>query len=248
MCDGGVSRRHSCHRFAASNPVTVLGLVADVLGNDLGDTAEREQRGESRAAHQRHMHALDEGVPGGVGDLPGDNVSMHSEVTLRPLNEILLLDLLDAAVADADPLEVMPPLEGPAGWTAERRTAFSQFHRSRSLSAEPVETTYAIVVGETVVGAARLFPLEDAEHAVEAGVWIGKSHRGSGVGGAVFRQLLDLARADGVERLFASTTAGNTATLRLLTALNVDLVHEGDAVTAWVELVGREGRPGVVRP
>jgi RimJ/RimL family protein N-acetyltransferase len=167
----------------------------------------------------------------------GQDASMRSDVTLRPLDENLLQGLLDVAAADADPLDVMPPVDGPAGWTTECRTAFLQFHRSRSLSAEPVESTYAIVVGETVVGAARLFPLKDVEHAVEAGVWIGRSHRGSGVGGVVLRDLLDLARADGVERLFASTTADNTATQRLLAALGVDLFREGDVVTAWVDLV-----------
>lgn len=162
---------------------------------------------------------------------------MRSDVTLGPLDENLLQDLLDVAAADADPLEVMPPVDGPAGWTDECRKAFLQFHRSRSLSAEPVESTYAIVVGEAVAWAARLFPLKDARYAVEAGVWIGRSYRSSGVGRVVSRQLLDLARADGVERLFASTTVGNTAAQRLLAALGVELVREGDEVTAWVDLV-----------
>lgn len=161
---------------------------------------------------------------------------MRSDVTLRQLDEDLLQDLLDVAVADADPYEVMPPVVGPAGWTAERRTAFSRFHQSRSLSAEPVEATYAIVVEDAVVGAARLYPLESAKHAVEAGVWIGRSHRGSGVGGAVLSHLLTLARAGGFDSLFVSTKPDNTASQRLIAALGADLVHEGDAVTAWVDL------------
>jgi RimJ/RimL family protein N-acetyltransferase len=162
---------------------------------------------------------------------------MRSDVTLRRLDEGLLQDLLDVAVVDADPHEVMPPVAGPAGWTDERRTAFSQFHQSRSLSAEPAETTYAIVVGDAVVGAARLCPLEGAEHAVEAGVWIGRSHRGSGVGSAVLRDLLVLARADGFDSMFVSTKPDNTASQRLLAAMGVELVREGDSVTAWVDLV-----------
>ncbi|MFJ6699415.1 GNAT family N-acetyltransferase [Streptomyces sp. NPDC091272] len=162
---------------------------------------------------------------------------MRSDVTLRRLDEVLLQDLLDAAVVDADPDEVMPPVAGAAGWTGERRTAFLRFHRSRSLSAEPVESTYAIVVGDAVVGAARLYPLEGPRHAVEAGVWIGRSHRGSGVGSAVLRHLLVLARTDGFDSLFVSTTSGNTAVQRLLAAMDVDLVREGDSVTAWVDLV-----------
>ena len=171
---------------------------------------------------------------------------MRSDVTLRLLDEDLLRELLDAAVAGADPREVMPPVAGPAGWTAERRTAFSRFHRSRSLSAEPVETTYAIVVGEKVVGAARLCPLADAEHAAEAGVWIGRSHRGSGVGGAVLSQLLSHARADGFGSLYVSTTIDNTASRRLIAALGVDVVRTGDKVTAWVDLTAQAGvRPRV---
>jgi RimJ/RimL family protein N-acetyltransferase len=161
---------------------------------------------------------------------------MRSDVKLRLLDEDLLRELLAAAVADADPGEVMPPVAGPAGWTAERRTAFSRFHRQRSLSAEPVETTYAIVVEETVVGAARLCPLTDAVHAAEAGVWIGRSHRGSGVGRAVLSQLLTHAHADGFDSLFVSTTTDNTASRRLIAALGVDVVRAGDNVTAWVDL------------
>jgi RimJ/RimL family protein N-acetyltransferase len=162
---------------------------------------------------------------------------MRSDVTLRRLDEGLLQDLLDVAVVDADPREVMPPVAGPAGWTGERRTAFSRFHQSRSLSAEPVESTYAIVVGDAVVGAARLCPLEGPRHAVEAGVWIGRSHRGSGVGSAVLRHLLVLARADGFDFLFVSTKPDNTASQRVLAAMGVGLVREGDSVTAWVDLV-----------
>ncbi|MFI5782623.1 GNAT family N-acetyltransferase [Nocardia sp. NPDC051570] len=162
---------------------------------------------------------------------------MRSDVTLRQLDEGLLQDLLDVAVVDADPHEVMPPVAGPAGWTDERRAAFSRFHQSRSLSAEPVESTYAIVVGDAVVGAARLCPLEGAEHAVEAGVWIGRSYRGSGVGGAVLSHLLTLARGLGFDSLFLGTKPDNTASQRLLSAMGVDLVHEGDAVTAWVDLI-----------
>ncbi|WP_280417160.1 GNAT family N-acetyltransferase [Nocardia carnea] len=161
---------------------------------------------------------------------------MRTDVILRRLDEDLLQELLDVAVVDADPHEVMPPVAGPAGWTGERRTAFLRFHRSRSLSAEPVESTYAIVVGDSVAGAARLCPVEGLRCAAEAGVWIGRSHRGSGVGGAVLRHLLDLARADGFDSLFVSTTPENTASQRVLAAMGVDLVGEGDSVTAWIDL------------
>ncbi|MCW2936618.1 MAG: family N-acetyltransferase [Actinomycetia bacterium] len=51
------------------------------------------------------------------------------------------------------------------------------------------------------------------------------------------RHLLVLARADGFDSLFVSTKPDNTASQRLLAAMGVALVREGDSVTAWVDLV-----------
>ncbi|MFV0126501.1 GNAT family N-acetyltransferase [Streptomyces sp. HMX112] len=161
---------------------------------------------------------------------------MRSDVTLRPLDRALLMALLRTAVEDADPAEVMPPVPGPGGWTPGRRAAFVRFHESRSLAAEPVESTFAVVVGERVVGAARLCPLETTAGAVEAGVWIGRSHRGRGVGGAVVRGLLERARGSGFDTLFLRTTPDNTAVRALTAGIGVELVQEGDAATAWVDL------------
>ncbi|WP_434599647.1 GNAT family N-acetyltransferase [Streptomyces sp. A5-4] len=170
---------------------------------------------------------------------------MCLDVTLRPLDELLLGRLLDTATADADPEDVMPEVAGPPGWTPERQAAFSRFHRSRTLTADPEERTYVIVVGDQVVGAARLCPLRDRPGTAEAGVWIGRSHRGGGVGGAVLEQLLDLARTAGFASVFVSTTAGNTAVHRILTAQGVSLTQDGDEVTARMSLDGAR-RPGAV--
>ncbi|MFH0250492.1 hypothetical protein ACG5V6_20035, partial [Streptomyces chitinivorans] len=115
-----------------------------------------------------------------------------ARVVLRRLDEVLLDALAATAVADADPGEVMPPAEdgGGPGWTAARREAFVRSHRSRSLGADPVETVYAVLVTEpgpdgrpreVVAGAARLAPAPEPD-TVEAGLWLGRSHRGpSGV-------------------------------------------------------------------
>lgn len=121
---------------------------------------------------------------------------MRTDVTLRPLDPDLLDALLRTAVADADPREVMPPVPGSTGWTAGAREAFLRFHRSRSLSAEPVEATFAVLVGPEVAGAARLCPAAapagpaaasgrtvEAGRTAEAGVWIGRGHRGPGWAG-----------------------------------------------------------------
>ncbi|PJE97530.1 GNAT family N-acetyltransferase [Streptomyces carminius] len=190
-------------------------------------------------------------------------------VVLRPLDAELLTELLDTAVTDADPAEVMPPdgpVDGPAGstpdsapggapetagaagWTEARREAFLRFHRSHSLGPAPDQATYAVVVTEPgeagrpakrVAGAARLAPRPEPG-AVEAGVWLGRSYRGRGVGTRVFARLLAAARERGATRLYAHTTAGNAAVRRLLTVAGADLERHGDGtVTAWVRLERR---------
>ncbi|WP_110945604.1 GNAT family N-acetyltransferase [Streptomyces avicenniae] len=166
---------------------------------------------------------------------------MRTDVRLRPLDEGLLRLLLDAAVADAAPGEVMPEVAGPPGWTAERRSAFLGFHRSRALADEPVERTYAVVAGETVVGAARLCPVEGRADGAEAGVWIGRSRRGAGVGAAVLAGLLSEARAAGFTAVFVSTTPDNAAVLRLLASRGIAPTREGAAVTAWLPVPTKEG-------
>lgn len=168
---------------------------------------------------------------------------MRDDVTLRPLDEESLRELLDAAVEGADPAEVMPPVEGPAGWTAQRRAAFLRFHRSRSLSAAPVEITYAVTVGGTVAGAARLGVLETERRAAEAGLWLSRSQRGRGVGGAVLGRLVDLAGAEEFESLFVSTTPDNAAVRRLLMQNGVEPVPVGETVTGWIDL-GAGGQAG----
>ncbi|WP_040841617.1 GNAT family N-acetyltransferase [Nocardia brevicatena] len=155
-------------------------------------------------------------------------------VTLVPLTTDNLPSLLEAAVADADPLEVMPAVAGPPGWTPERRRAFVEFHRGRALHpTRPIEHTYLITDDGRVVGAARLQPDGDA---VEAGIWIGRSHRGRGIGTVVAGQLRDIAARLGAHRLTAVTTADNAAAQRLVHAGAHHTLTEGDEVTGTTEL------------
>ncbi len=155
-------------------------------------------------------------------------------VELRLLSEENLTDLLDAAVADADPAEVMPPVPGPPGWTGSRRRAFRDFHRTRSIATtERAETTYVIVLDGRVIGAARLEPSGDS---VEIGVWIGRSHRGRGIGRLVAADLLTLARRTNAKRIVASTTSDNIAAQQLLRSIGATLTTIGDAVDADLEL------------
>ncbi|MEV6323677.1 GNAT family N-acetyltransferase [Nocardia sp. NPDC051787] len=95
-----------------------------------------------------------------------------------------------------------------------------------------MESTYCIVADGAVVGAARLCPVETG--VAEAGVWVGRSHRGSGIGTAVLTQLIERATAKGYTALFVRTTTANTAVLRMLTSRGIEYSVNGDEVTAWV--------------
>lgn len=165
---------------------------------------------------------------------------MRADVTLRPLDRELLGELQRRAVADADPAEVMPPISGPAGeWTAQRRAAFVSYHVSGSLAAEPTERTFAIVVDGRVARAGRLRRRADPERiTVEAGIWLGRSFRAAGIGGAVLDLLLAQAATDGVDAVFLSTKPDNVAVHRLYAKRGLEPVWGEGAVTAWVELGG----------
>ncbi|MGW4068683.1 GNAT family N-acetyltransferase [Nocardia grenadensis] len=153
-------------------------------------------------------------------------------IELEPLTEHNLGALLATAVADAEPSEVMPPVAGEPGWTAQRKQAFLDFHRGRALRVEqPVELTYVIMVDGRAVGAARL---EYRGDSFEAGVWIGRSHRGRGVGRAVAGELRIAAAAAGARRIVAVTTGDNAAARRLLPTGTP--VGEDGAVRAAVDL------------
>ncbi len=137
-------------------------------------------------------------------------------------------------MAGADPLEVMPPVEDPPGWTPARRAAFLAFHRGRSLDpATAVERTWVVEVDGTAVGAGRLEPHGDG---VEAGIWLSRDVRGRGVGREVTRLLLAEARTSGAARFVASTTAGNAGARSLLSGLGAHLTTEGDEVRANLPL------------
>ncbi|MCC3763997.1 GNAT family N-acetyltransferase [Glycomyces sp. TRM65418] len=153
---------------------------------------------------------------------------------LRELHHGNLPDLLEAAVAGTDPLEVMPPVDGPPGWNDERRQAFHDFHRARSLDApEPVETTYVVEVDGRVVGAARLEPQSEG---VEVGLWLARGHRGLGIGGEVLEALAVVARSQGHTRLLASTTTENTAARRILDRAGAQSATVETSVAAVVDL------------
>ncbi|MGE3285554.1 MAG: GNAT family N-acetyltransferase [Pseudonocardia sp.] len=140
------------------------------------------------------------------------------DVTLKPFDEPTLDALVSAALADADPDEVTPPLG--AGWTAQRLGWLREYH----LAPRPHRETWAVVAGGAVVGAVRLTPVADPVESptrpdemrnsrVEVGMWLVRSARGRGVGAAALRLALDLAAG---RTVVANTTAANTAAVAAL--------------------------------
>ncbi|HEX3731464.1 MAG TPA: GNAT family N-acetyltransferase [Mycobacteriales bacterium] len=161
----------------------------------------------------------------------------------RPQLELLtadnLPDLLEAAVTNAHPLEVMPPVPGPEGWNDTRRQAFRKFHLARSIDTPaPIETTYIIRLDGQAIGAGRLEPSTDGSNSAEAGIWIGRSHRGQGVGRSVLADLVELAREAGATSVIGSTTSDNAASRRLLEGIGATMTAAGDAVHGHVDIVG----------
>lgn len=115
-------------------------------------------------------------------------------VSLRPLDDDVLDELLTLAVANAAPEEVMPVLDGPPGWTLPRREAFLAYHRARAGAGG--DRILAVVVEGRPLGAGRLAPLEEAG-AWAITVWLGRSARGRGIEGAAVEGLARAARDAG---------------------------------------------------
>lgn len=116
-------------------------------------------------------------------------------VSLRPLDDGVLDELLTLAVANAAPEEVMPAIEGPPGWTLPRREAFLAFHRARA-GAVGGERILAVVAEGRVVGAGRITPL-DQPGSSAIGVWLGRSARGRGIEEAALAAVGHQAREAG---------------------------------------------------
>jgi RimJ/RimL family protein N-acetyltransferase len=156
-------------------------------------------------------------------------------VVLTPLDDALTERLLAVAVADADPEEVMPPVDGPPGWTPARQDLFRRFHheRQRGLAGPHRTVMYAITDDDRVLGMIRL--TMDGDEA-ETGLWLARAARGQGNGTGALRALLDKARRAGARTVRADTTPANRAALALLRRAGADLVRDGDTVHARLEL------------
>ncbi|MFD6553425.1 GNAT family N-acetyltransferase [Streptomyces sp. NPDC058398] len=155
-----------------------------------------------------------------------------------------LEELLAVAVEGATPEEVMPPVGGPPGWTTERQEAFQNWHRARrpGLAGPLRESTFAITHNGKIVGSARL-ALRDSHDVLETGMWLGRSHRGSGIGTATLRILLDEAARAGARAVVADTKGHNMAALGALRRNGATLFASQDTVEIHAELIPKEMLP-----
>ena len=157
-------------------------------------------------------------------------------VKLTPLDDALTERLLKLAVADSTPEEVIPPVEGPPGWTPARQEFFRAFHHERQEGlAGPLRTVmFAIEADNSLIGMIRL-TLDD-DGTAETGMWLARSARGQGLGTKALLALLDEARRAGARTVRADTTPANRAALAVLSRAGAALEPRGDKVYARLEL------------
>jgi RimJ/RimL family protein N-acetyltransferase len=149
-------------------------------------------------------------------------------VRLRAIdNDQCAEELLDVAVAEADPEDVMPRVTGPPGWTAKRREAFRAFHRNfyGGLAGPHKTVMFGVFAHGHLVGMIRMRRTDDAE-SVETGIWLGRLARGRGIATAALRALATEAAAIGARTVVADTTAGNHAALATLRRCGAELTED----------------------
>ncbi|MGN9810571.1 GNAT family N-acetyltransferase [Micromonospora sp. BQ11] len=160
---------------------------------------------------------------------------MTRAVRLEPVNEGNLEPLLSVAAAEAEPGDVMPPVEAPAGWSLARREAFREFHRASfgGLDGPTRTRMYAILSGGEVVGMIRMTRCDEPGTA-ETGMWLGRSARGQGIGPAALRELLNEAAGAGMRLVVADTTPDNYGALKVLEKCGAKLREDGGKVRAEI--------------
>lgn len=166
-------------------------------------------------------------------------MSGSTDVTLADVDEAVADRLLQLAKRDASPDEVAPPLGGP-GWNLERTAWFYGYHRAAAagLDGPAAEKSWAVFKGPHIAGSIRLKRDPAAEiPSAETGIWLGRSFRSRGIGGAALDLVLAEARRAGLKRVTARTLSGNLGAQRLLTAAGAALTHDDDGtVLAVVDL------------
>ena len=165
-------------------------------------------------------------------------MSPSPRVSLVDVDDATAEQLLELAKRDASPDEVAPPLGGP-GWNPERTAWFFGYHRAAAggLDGPAGEKSWAVLSDGGVAGSVRLKRDASGTHTAETGIWLGRSFRSRGIGGAALGLLLAEARRAGMQRVTARTLAANTSAQRLLAAAGAVLTPDDDGtVLAVVEL------------
>jgi RimJ/RimL family protein N-acetyltransferase len=158
-------------------------------------------------------------------------------VELLDVDETVLAQLVVAALSDAEPDEVTPPMAGDR-WGPERIEWLRQLHRDRrpGLDGPLGEATWAVAVDGEIVGGVRLKRTAEPDM-VETGIWLTSQARGKGVGRTAIAQVLEKAWEHGARAVRADTSPQNAAALSVLQRLGFRTWVEGDRVNAVRELV-----------
>lgn len=166
------------------------------------------------------------------------------EVELVAVDEPVLALLLEAAGTRAAPDEVTPPLGEPGTWNAERTAWMTALHRDRraGLDGPLGEATWAVRLGDDVVGAVRLKRTQEPG-CLETGIWLTDDVRGAGVGLAAVAAVLGKAEQAGATAVRAETSATNAAALAVLRRLGFALAPPGPAGGVAARLELRTRRP-----
>ncbi len=163
-------------------------------------------------------------------------------MTLVDVDEPILDSLVNAAITGASANEVTAPVTTGDDWSPARIAWLKDFHRNRrdGLSGPAGEATWAILVGDQVVGSVRL-KRTAVPGILETGIWLTRRIRGQGVGRLALAGVLRTAATVGAQGVRADTTTGNGAALGVLRRLGFDLApsNDGAGVEALLMFGGR---------
>lgn len=167
-------------------------------------------------------------------------------VRLRAVDESTLSDLVRAALDDAAPDEVTPPLTPGNTWTSERISWLTRLHADRrsGLDGPAGEATWAVEVDGGVVGAVRLKRIAEPG-VLETGMWLTRGARGRGAGRQALSAVLEQAAAWGAREVRAETRSENAAALAVLRGQGFEFTDAGGGqVRARREVPGTTRAPG----
>jgi RimJ/RimL family protein N-acetyltransferase len=150
-------------------------------------------------------------------------------VGFADLDEDTLGQLLYVAMTDAEPSDVMAPMDGNPGWTPERTELFLAGHRRNRRGEQEAnrQVTMAVVHNGAVAGSVRFEPIEDGTR--EIGLWLSRSHRGYGLSTQVLQLGADFARDElGACEVFANTSSTNLPAVTALRHAGYDIEQRPD--------------------